>query len=193
MNKTELCAHAPITYEMTVRAFGGEPNLNNDAERAAFFAVWALLCREWAEAIIGEEHRALKPEPEAVSWVTTDDNRATVKLGSRILEYPFTTRTKNCLRNDGIVTAADLLRCQNIHHIPNFGLKSAYEMLRYLGCPIKGDETFGILRDKLSMRRLELLGEELGHGLVRRPMIGSLNIGRAHVQSFVPPPPVRDL
>jgi len=49
-----LMAHSPITFDLAVQAFGAQPRLSHDGERDAFFAVWALLMRELAEAILGE-------------------------------------------------------------------------------------------------------------------------------------------
>jgi hypothetical protein len=46
-----LAAHAPIRREDVVRCYGCEPNLNNDGERRAYFAVWALLAVEYADVL----------------------------------------------------------------------------------------------------------------------------------------------
>lgn len=40
-----------ITYDVAVKAFGSEPNLNSDLERAAFFAVWVFLIEEFNKAL----------------------------------------------------------------------------------------------------------------------------------------------
>ena len=47
-----LAALSPITYEVACEAFGCEPNLANDAERTAFFAVWAMLRVDFADAVM---------------------------------------------------------------------------------------------------------------------------------------------
>lgn len=52
--RQHLALHAPITEAMAIRAFGATPNLASDSERAAFFAVWALLVQEWAEAALDQ-------------------------------------------------------------------------------------------------------------------------------------------
>ena len=49
-----LAFTSPITYDMALQVYGATPNLNDDKERACFFAVWALLVREWAEAVTEE-------------------------------------------------------------------------------------------------------------------------------------------
>ncbi|MBS7703283.1 hypothetical protein [Chelatococcus asaccharovorans] len=49
-------AHAPVDYLAAMAVHGGRPNLNNDQERAAFFAVWALMRYEYADAMIAEAH-----------------------------------------------------------------------------------------------------------------------------------------
>lgn len=56
MDTVEMLAlQAPITFEMVCKAWGDDnPNLINDATRKAFFSVWALMCFEWAEAMIAE-------------------------------------------------------------------------------------------------------------------------------------------
>lgn len=49
-----LVAHSPITYEVAVRCFFAAnermPAIENDADRASFFAVWSMLRAEFAEA-----------------------------------------------------------------------------------------------------------------------------------------------
>lgn len=47
-----FAAHAPVDYSMACQAFGSTPNLNNDQERAAFFAVWAFMRSEYADAML---------------------------------------------------------------------------------------------------------------------------------------------
>ncbi|RVH56266.1 hypothetical protein CN213_16090 [Sinorhizobium meliloti] len=52
-----LAAHAPVTFEMACRVFGDKPesiNLHDDTTRGAFLAVWALLRREYADAVLAE-------------------------------------------------------------------------------------------------------------------------------------------
>lgn len=41
-----------ITYDLAVKAFGCEPDLNDDCERAAFFAVWAMVEAELGMAMM---------------------------------------------------------------------------------------------------------------------------------------------
>ena len=53
MNVHEMLAmKAPITFEIACKAWGDDPNLCDDSTRKCFFAVWALLCFEWAEAMV---------------------------------------------------------------------------------------------------------------------------------------------
>ena len=47
-----LAMKAPITFEIASKAWGDDPNLCDDSTRKCFFAVWALLCFEWAEAMV---------------------------------------------------------------------------------------------------------------------------------------------
>ena len=47
-----LAMKAPITFEIARKAWGDDPNLCDDSTRECFFAVWALLCFEWAEAMV---------------------------------------------------------------------------------------------------------------------------------------------
>lgn len=47
-----LAMKAPITFEIACKAWGDDPNLCDDSTRKCFFAVWALLCFEWAEAMV---------------------------------------------------------------------------------------------------------------------------------------------
>jgi len=49
-----FAAHSPVDYLAAMAVHGGRPNLNNDHERAAFFAVWALMRREYADAMLSE-------------------------------------------------------------------------------------------------------------------------------------------
>lgn len=59
--REHLMLHAPITYEMAAKAYGHEPFINLDPERAAFFAVWAFLAAEWADAMLAEIERRNAP------------------------------------------------------------------------------------------------------------------------------------
>lgn len=53
MNMLEFfAAHAPISFAEAVNAYGGRPNLGDDGERAAFFAIWAFLRIEFAKAMV---------------------------------------------------------------------------------------------------------------------------------------------
>ena len=47
-----LAMKAPITFEIACKAWGDDPNLCDDSTRKCFFAVWALLCFEWADAMV---------------------------------------------------------------------------------------------------------------------------------------------
>lgn len=49
-----LAMKAPITFEIACKAWGDDPNLCDDKTRKCFFAVWALMCFEWAEAMVEE-------------------------------------------------------------------------------------------------------------------------------------------
>ncbi|WP_404291476.1 hypothetical protein ACD578_05215 [Microvirga sp. RSM25] len=48
-----LAAHAPISFEMAAQVFGDVPPFN-DANRAAFLAVWALVRYEYADQMLRE-------------------------------------------------------------------------------------------------------------------------------------------
>lgn len=53
MNGHEMLAmKAPITFEVACKAWGDDPNFCDDTTRKCFFAVWALLCFEWADAMV---------------------------------------------------------------------------------------------------------------------------------------------
>lgn len=47
-----LAAHAPVSFDAAISAFGADPNFNRDNERAAFFAVWSLLRFEYADTML---------------------------------------------------------------------------------------------------------------------------------------------
>ena len=47
-----FAAQAPITFEFVMLAYGGEPHITQDADRAAFFAVWTMLQYEYADAML---------------------------------------------------------------------------------------------------------------------------------------------
>lgn len=49
-----LVAHSPVTFAMAQSAYGAVVNLSDDTERSCFFAIWALLQKELAEAQIRE-------------------------------------------------------------------------------------------------------------------------------------------
>jgi len=50
--RMRLVMKAPITFEIACKAWGDVPSLCDDSVRKCFFAVWALLCFEWAEAMV---------------------------------------------------------------------------------------------------------------------------------------------
>ena len=50
--RMKLAMKAPITFEVACKAWGDVPSLCGDTTRRCFFAVWALLCFEWAEAMV---------------------------------------------------------------------------------------------------------------------------------------------
>ena len=52
--KDYFMAHAPVTFEMAIQAYGATPNLCADMERRCFFAVWCLLRKEYAEQMLDE-------------------------------------------------------------------------------------------------------------------------------------------
>lgn len=53
--RDHFAVKAPIDFNVVCRAWGGDdPNLLEDKTRAAFFAVWALLRYEWADAMLAE-------------------------------------------------------------------------------------------------------------------------------------------
>ena len=58
-----LAMKAPITFEIACKAWGDDPNLCDDSTRKCFFAVWALLCFEWAEAMV-EHARSRKVDAD---------------------------------------------------------------------------------------------------------------------------------
>lgn len=68
MTKREhLIANAPITLEMAVTACGFQDSgeaLRGDVSRTTIFAVWALMCAEWSDAILhqleGDEIREVR-------------------------------------------------------------------------------------------------------------------------------------
>ncbi|WP_191569165.1 hypothetical protein [Paracoccus yeei] len=47
-----FAAHAPITFDVVMLVYGGEPHITQDADRAAFFAVWTMLQYEYADAML---------------------------------------------------------------------------------------------------------------------------------------------
>lgn len=50
-----LAMKAPITFKIALKVWGDENvNLCDDETRKCFFAVWALTCFEWAEAMVNE-------------------------------------------------------------------------------------------------------------------------------------------
>lgn len=46
-----------ITYDVAVKAFGKEPELALDGERAAFLGVWGLLIAEFESAVLDGQRR----------------------------------------------------------------------------------------------------------------------------------------
>lgn len=57
-----FAAHAPVSYEMALAVYGSSEAPTSDTERAAFFAVWALLRREYASAMVAEIERLDRAE-----------------------------------------------------------------------------------------------------------------------------------
>lgn len=49
-----FAAHAPISLADAVNCYGSRPNLNDDADRAGFFATWAWMRIEFAKAMVAE-------------------------------------------------------------------------------------------------------------------------------------------
>lgn len=47
-----LAIQAPFTMADVQFMWGGHLDLRNDRDRASFFAVWACLCYEWADAML---------------------------------------------------------------------------------------------------------------------------------------------
>lgn len=48
-----FAAHAPVDFQMALQVFGAQDiNLTDDETRAAFFAIWAMLRTEYADAMI---------------------------------------------------------------------------------------------------------------------------------------------
>lgn len=47
-----LAMKAPITFDVVCKVWGDDPNLYDDSTRKGFFSIWALLCFEWAEAMV---------------------------------------------------------------------------------------------------------------------------------------------
>ncbi|WP_439604543.1 hypothetical protein [Shinella sp.] len=58
--RSYFAAHAPVTFQDAVHCYGSMPNLNDNSERAAFFAVWAFLRAEYADAMTAEMNRNAK-------------------------------------------------------------------------------------------------------------------------------------
>lgn len=52
--RDDLAARAPIGFDEARSAFGSTPSLASASSRAAFFAVWALLRYEYADAMLRE-------------------------------------------------------------------------------------------------------------------------------------------
>ena len=53
--RERLAANAPIDFETVCKAWGEKPeSLCSDTELRGFFGVWAVLCFEWADAMIKE-------------------------------------------------------------------------------------------------------------------------------------------
>jgi hypothetical protein len=48
----EFAKSSPVDFDMVCKIFGGEPDLTNDQNRAAFFAVWAQANYEYAKAML---------------------------------------------------------------------------------------------------------------------------------------------
>ena len=55
-----LVMKSPITFDVVCKVWGDDPDLCCDSTRRAFFAVWAMLCFEWAEAV--NDHRQRKKQ-----------------------------------------------------------------------------------------------------------------------------------
>lgn len=47
-----FAGQAPVTFEVAMLAYGREPHILQDADRAAFFAVWAMLRYDYADAML---------------------------------------------------------------------------------------------------------------------------------------------
>lgn len=47
-----FAGQSPVTFDVVIRVYGGEPHLTTDADRAAFFAVWTMLQYEYADAML---------------------------------------------------------------------------------------------------------------------------------------------
>lgn len=50
----EFAKSSPIDFDMVCKIYGTEPDLTDQSNRAAFFAVWALANYEFAKAMADE-------------------------------------------------------------------------------------------------------------------------------------------
>jgi len=76
-----FAAHAPITFDDVCNAFGSRPNLNQDDERAAFFAVWVFLRMEYANAMLDAREPKPSngfPSPESQSVALETDQKENI-------------------------------------------------------------------------------------------------------------------
>jgi len=55
--RERIATMAPITFEVVAQEFRASPPFDRAADRSAFFAVWALLSVEWADALTAELDR----------------------------------------------------------------------------------------------------------------------------------------
>lgn len=51
--RDDLAQEAPVSFAMAAQVFGNaDPDLRDPEQRAGFFALWAKLSYEWADAFI---------------------------------------------------------------------------------------------------------------------------------------------
>lgn len=48
---------SPVGQDLVIQAFGTFPDMKDEAERASFFAVWARLKFEFADAMLAESEK----------------------------------------------------------------------------------------------------------------------------------------
>lgn len=88
--RERIATAAPISFELAMRLYGDGNllRLYGDGDRAAFFAHWASLSREWADALIAELDRG---EP----LVTTKYDELILAVHSK---FPGESRHETALR-----------------------------------------------------------------------------------------------